>query len=127
MKLLLDTHVFLWWISRDPRLSPPALEAISGRANEVMLSVVSSWEISTKYALGRLQLGQEPARLIPRMVRKHQLGVLNLKLSHTLALSSLPPNHGDPFDRMLVCQALDEGLTMVSGDAMVARYLQVLW
>lgn len=128
MRVLLDTHAFLWWIADDERLSRRARHAIAEGSNEVLLSAVSSWEIVLKTALGRLELPEPASRFIPVQVEANAFGVLPLHLAHTLAVHGLPDHHRDPFDRLLIGQALTEGIPIVSGDRQMARYqIRVIW
>jgi PIN domain nuclease of toxin-antitoxin system len=126
--LLLDTHAFIWWATRDPRLSGRAREAIAASATPVFLSVVTPWEIAIKHALGRLELADTPRSLVYAQIARHGYQPLDVALEHALAAGELPLHHGDPFDRLLIAQARTEGLSLVSGDAIFARYdLTVLW
>ncbi len=121
-RLLLDTHAFLWWISDDPRLSRPAREAIADGRNAVFLSAASAWEMAIKSGLGRLRLPEDLEAFLAEQLRANGFKPLPVTLSHALAVRQLPDHHKDPFDRMLVAQAIREDLTLVSGDAEIARY-----
>jgi PIN domain nuclease of toxin-antitoxin system len=128
VKALLDTHAFLWWIDDDHRLSPTARSWIENGQNEVLFSVVSAWEIVVKHALGRLGLDGTISELIPDQIERNAFQVLPLHLRHALRLSSLPDLHRDPFDRMLVAQAQEERIPILSGDRELSRYpAQVVW
>ena len=122
MKLLLDTHVFLWYISADPQLPTPFRDAIRDPGNEVYLSVVSVWEAVIKNSLGRLPLPEDPAKYLPRQREAHQVAPLPLDESALEHLSSLPPLHRDPFDRILVAQAIQHKLSLVTVDDAVRAY-----
>ncbi|MEZ5285882.1 MAG: type II toxin-antitoxin system VapC family toxin [Vicinamibacterales bacterium] len=123
MTLLLDTHVVLWWQRDDRRLNRAAREAIAG-ADIVWVSAVSGWEVAIKAALGRLRL-DEP---FPVLVRADDFTELPMTLAHTTRLETLPRHHPDPFDRMLIAQALVERATLVSHDRALEPYgAQVLW
>ena len=123
MKLLLDTHVVLWWQRDDRRLNAAARRAIAG-ADIVWVSAVSAWEVTIKAALGRLRL-DEPFGVL---LAADDFTELPLTLAHADALSALPPHHADPFDRALVAQARVEGATLVSHDRALAPYgLPVIW
>jgi PIN domain nuclease of toxin-antitoxin system len=123
MKLLLDTHVVLWWQRDDRRLSQAARRAI-GRADVVWVSAVSAWEVSIKVALGRLRLA-EPFRVL---LAADDFSELPLTLEHADALAELPAHHADPFDRVLVAQARVEGATLVSHDRALAPYqARMIW
>jgi PIN domain nuclease of toxin-antitoxin system len=126
--LLLDTHTFIWWATRDPRLSAPAREALAAPDSTVFLSVVTPWEMTIKHAIGRLELDEPPRSLVYAQMARHDYRPLAVELEHVLAVSELPLHHRDPFDRLLIAQARAEGLSLVSGDAVFAEYdLPVLW
>lgn len=128
MRLLLDTCTFLWLCEDSPRLSAVARAAFRAQANEVMLSAVSTWEISVKHALGRLPLPQPPHHWVPAQREAHAIEPLPLTEEATLHAHRLPAFHADPFDRLLVCQALAEGLCILTPDAMVSQYpVKTLW
>lgn len=128
MRLLLDTHTFLWWLTDAPKLSGPAHEAIADPGNDVLVSPVIGWEITIKAALGRLQLPDPPPEFIPDQLRKNDFGVLPVSMQHALEVSHLPPHHQDPFDRLLIAQARSEGIPLVSGDAEFRAYeVGILW
>lgn len=122
MRLLLDTHVFLWFISADPRLPEKWCDAIRDFENEVCLSVVSIWEAMVKYALGKLPLPHPPERYLPTQRVQHQMTSLPLDEASVCHLSTLPSVHRDPFDRMLVCQAIEHVLTIVTVDPVFEAY-----
>ncbi len=127
MRLLLDTHTFIWWDSDPARLSGVALSAISDPANSVCLSVVSAWEIVIKAQLGRLQL-RLPLSEIVAQQQANGLEILPVILAHTLAIAGLAPVHKDPFDRLLIAQAMVEGMELVSADHSLAHYpIPILW
>ena len=122
MKILLDTHIFLGFISGDIRLSTDVRDAIRDPDNEVYLSAVSVWEAIVKYQLGKLPL-PEPAEIyLPKQRDIHQIVSLALDESSVAQLANLPLLHRDPFDRMLICQALQNGLTIATVDAAVRAY-----
>jgi len=122
VKLLLDTSAFLWWITEHQSLSQRARDLISDADNEVWFSVVSSWEIVIKAGLGRVQLPEKVERFLPKQVGANGFQVLPVHLRHTLRVAGLPVLHRDPFDRLLVAQAIVEGFTIVSGDQQLSRY-----
>ena len=119
---MLDTCAFLWLIRGDASLSPAARRIISEAENEIYLSSVSAWEIGVKYNLGKLQLPVEPSIFVPRETTRHRIQPLDLSHSAALAASNLPLHHKDPFDRLLVGQALVEGLIILSPDPLVQKY-----
>lgn len=122
MKLLLDTHIFLWFISGDARLAGNFRDAIQDPANDAYLSTVSLWEISVKYHLGRLPLPQPPEIYIPLQRQRHSIASLSLDEASVTQLAKLPPIHSDPFDRMLICQALEHQMTIVTVDHVFPSY-----
>ena len=128
MKILLDTCTFLWVIVDAPELSNPARELFVDPANEVYLSAVSTWEIAIKHALGRLPLPEPPERFIPAQRKQHGIDALPLEEEATLYLGRLPDHHTDPFDRMLICQAIVHGLVILTPDELVVRYpVRTIW
>jgi PIN domain nuclease of toxin-antitoxin system len=128
MKLLLDTHTFIWWDSDPPRLSPHVFEICRDSENLLLLSVVSVWEIQIKLLLGRLTLGLPLPELIDAQRRINRIEVLPVNLEHARALDRLPALHKDPFDRMLIAQAQVEGATVLSKDPIFSEYpVQVVW
>ena len=122
MKILLDTHIFLWFISGESRLSADIRDAIRDLDNEIYLSVVSIWESIVKYQLGKLPLPESPETYLPKQRDFHQIINLDLDESSVLQLSKLPLLHRDPFDRMLICQALHHDMTIATVDASVHAY-----
>lgn len=122
MRLLLDTHIFLWYITADSRLSDDFRSAIQDSANEVYLSTICVWEAVIKYQLGRLPLPAPPAELLPSQREAHGIASLAIDELAMTHLAALPPLHRDPFDRLLVAQALQHELTIVSVDANVLAY-----
>ena len=118
MRLLLDTHVFLWWLADDDRLKKAEREAIREPENDVYLSAASIWEIVIKQGLGRLRVPESAS------VAARRLGLqpLPITFEHAEATATLPPLHGDPFDRILVAQARTETLTLVSYDTAIRAY-----
>lgn len=128
MKLLLDTHVFIWWDSDPARLSPRALALCQDPQNTLMLSVISIWEMVIKIQLGKLKLSLALPEVIESQQRVNGVEVLPAVLSHVLTLEKLPAYHKDPFDRLLVAQAVVEDAVLVSADPNIARYpVQVVW
>lgn len=127
MNLLLDTHSFLWLIKGDARLSSHAKTAFQS-ANCVFLSSVSVWEITQKYHSGKLPLPSEAARYIQEQRTLHQIQPLPFTEEECMHLANLPPVHRDPFDRMLICQAIEHGLTIVTNDRAIMAYpIKTLW
>jgi len=122
MKVLLDTHIFLWYISGDKRLSNDKRDSIRDSNNEVYLSVISIWEAIIKYQLGKLPLPQPPEMYLPAQRQQHQIMSLTLNEDSVAHLAQLPALHRDPFDRMLICQANVHGLSLMTDDAIVQQY-----
>lgn len=128
MKLLADTCAFLWMAAEPAQLSKRAREALIDREHTVYLSAVSVIEICIKHALGQLSLPAGPAVWIPEMRVRHELDTLALDELASLRMAELPSVHRDPFDRMLVCQALAYDLTVVTSDAAFPKYgVKTLW
>jgi PIN domain nuclease of toxin-antitoxin system len=126
--LLLDTHAFLWWVADDERLSRAAAAAIADGANEAFVSAASAWEVVVKAGLGRLEVPEPVDRWLPAQLEQNALVPLPITMGHTLGVSSLPPLHRDPFDRVLVAQAVHERMALVSGDAAFSGYpVDVVW
>lgn len=125
MRLLLDTHIFLWYISGDERLSRAVEEAVSNPENEVYLSGVSLWETIIKYQLGKLPLPQAPETYLPEQRRRHRIASLSVSESDVIQLASLPPLHRDPFDRLLLSQAKAQQLTLLTVDEAMLAYPDV--
>jgi PIN domain nuclease of toxin-antitoxin system len=122
MRILLDTHIFLWFISGDTQLSTDVRDAIRDPDNEVYLSAVSVWEAIVKYQLGKLPLPEHPETYLPKQRDLHQIASLPLDESSVVQLAKLPPLHRDPFDRMLICQALQHDLTLATVDTAIRAY-----
>ena len=128
MKLLLDTHTFLWWIIDSTELSSKARELISDGRNTLFWSAVSSWEVSIKYALGRLPLPELPEIFLPAELEKNRIKSLPVFDSHAYQAGQLPHYHRDPFDRMLVAQAQIESLILLSIDRPLSLYdVNIYW
>ena len=118
MRLLLDTHTFLWWLSDWERISESARAAIADPNNEVLISAVTGWEIGIKKARGRLVAPDNLAAVVEEKRFEH----LSLTFAHAERAAALPPHHRDPFDRMLIAQAQAEGLVLVTRDSRIADY-----
>lgn len=118
MRLLLDSHAFLWWLDQAPTLSPHAYEAIADPENEIAVSAVTPWELEIKRASGKLK---SPQDVVGRL-KAEQFQALAITVEHGIAAARLPLHHRDPFDRMLIAQAQIEGLTIVTRDPRFALY-----
>lgn len=118
MRLLLDTHVLLWWLSDDPSLGEVARGGIADPTSSVFVSAATVWEISIKQALGKLET---PPDLV-RQIELNRFEPLSITVSHAYRAGTLPRHHDDPFDRMLVAQAMMESLTLLTRDLRISRY-----
>lgn len=128
MKLLLDTCTFLWIALDSPELSPRARALFQGVDHEVYLSAASAWEIGIKYSLGRLPLPEPPGRFVPAQREWHAIDSLPIDEESVLQADRLPLLHRDPFDRLLVCQAVVHGLAILTPDPLIAAYpVRVFW
>ncbi len=119
MKLLLDSHAFLWWLSEDPKLGAKARQAVADPASTVHISAATIWELSIKSALGKLDL--DGADLVEE-IEANDFVELPMTARHSLAAAGLPRHHDDPFDRMLIAQARIEGLTILTRDSVFRDY-----
>lgn len=122
MNLLLDTHALLWYAIGDPRLSPTARNAIADANHRVAMSVVSAWEIAIKLSSGKLQLDLNFREFVDGCTSTYQFVWLPVEPRHLVTVRSLPFYHRDPFDRMLIAQALTDDLTLVSTDTVFDTY-----
>jgi PIN domain nuclease of toxin-antitoxin system len=128
MRILLDTHTFLWWNMEAPQLSPLAREIISNGENEIFLSAASVWEISIKAAKGKLVLPEPPAQYIANRMGLYRFQPLLIELSHSARVYDLPHHHDDPFDRMLIAQSQVEQMPLLSADSEIRKYeVEVIW
>jgi PIN domain nuclease of toxin-antitoxin system len=127
MKLLLDTHTFMWWDSEPSQLSKRVDAAMRDPANEIVLSVISIWEMSIKAQLGKLNLRIPLANIVAEQ-RANGLRLLPVSLEHVLEVERLPPIHRDPFDRLLAAQSIIEGLEFATKDAIFENYpVRLFW
>ena len=122
MRLLLDTHSLLWFALGDARLSPAALALINDGGNDKLVSPASYWEIAIKVSIGKLALNQSYEDFIDRGIRQNGFDILPIDPRHTGRVAALPFHHKDPFDRLLIAQALTEGIAIVGADALFDRY-----
>ena len=128
MRVLLDTHAFLWWITDDPKLSLRAGEIIKNMDNEVFVSAASGWELVIKTQLGRLKISENPIDFIREQIQLNAFQSLAIRMNHALQIFSLPGHHKDPFDRLLVAQAQVEEMSILTADPQIARYdVAVIW
>lgn len=118
LRILLDSHVFLWWIDDPERIATPVRDAIADGRNDVHLSLASVWELAIKIGAGKLAV---PIPLA-EMVQRSEIPVLPIAFDHVIAAGALPPHHRDPIDRLMVSQALAEGLTVATRDPVFSKY-----
>ncbi|MBI3972519.1 MAG: type II toxin-antitoxin system VapC family toxin [Chloroflexi bacterium] len=122
MGLLLDTNAFLWWIAGGHLLSHAAYDAIADSTNRVFFSAVCSWEIAIKLATGKLRVTPDATTWLPDELQKNHFIELPITVAHTMAVEHLSMHHRDPFDRLLIAQAMEENLTIVTRDASFSQY-----
>jgi PIN domain nuclease of toxin-antitoxin system len=122
MKLLLDTHALLWSATAPDRLAPEAKAVLEDGTHEILVSIVTAWEIAIKQSLGKLDLAQPAERWLPDVLNRTGFEIADLSLSAALRVRSLAWHHRDPFDRLLIAQALDQGFTIVTRDAVFDAY-----
>jgi PIN domain nuclease of toxin-antitoxin system len=128
VNLLLDTHAFLWFIEGSERFSATARDLIEDSANQPFLSAASLWEMAIKLSLGRLHLGRPFEELIPEQMRLNGIQLLGIELEHVAPVTTLPFHHRDPFDRLIVAQAMVEQMPIVSADPAFDAYpIEKLW
>lgn len=128
MKVLLDTCAFLWLVTDDPKLSPLAKEIFLDSGNELLLSAATGFEITIKYSLGKLRLAEAPKAFISNRIQANALTELPISMNHTYALHNLPLHHKDPFDRLLVAQAMVNRIPLLSPDGQLSAYdITRLW
>lgn len=127
-RLLIDTHVFLWWVNDAPDLTATARLAISDADNECYLSIASCWEMAIKSSLGKLSLAKPLERFVSEQLRANNFTLLNIELRHAAKVEKLPFHHRDPYDRLLIAQAITEKLIIVAADSAFSAYgVKILW
>ena len=122
MRLLLDTQIFLWFLSDESRIPAEAREAIESSENSVLVSAASVWEIAIKASIGRLKIARTDVRKLPELIGASGFDELPVLARHAAAVSTLPMHHRDPFDRLLIAQTRTEGLALVTIDPAIRRY-----
>ena len=128
MNLLLDSHSFVWWRDEPPKLSPTAFAEISNPHNDIFLSVATVWELQIKIALRKFTINGGLKNAVEDEQRSNGFQILPVQLAHALHLENLPPHHKDPFDRLLISQAIVENMTLVGADTDFAKYqVNLLW
>jgi PIN domain nuclease of toxin-antitoxin system len=126
--LLLDTHTMLWFFWNDPQLSVHAKALIEDADNRKLVSIASCWEVAIKVGLGKLDLGEPTRSFLPREIARNNFQLLPISLGHATMVEGLVAHHRDPFDRLLVAQAMTEGLPLVSTDGIFDQYgINRLW
>ena len=128
MKVLLDTHVILWWLTDDPKLPEAPREVISGPGNEILASAASAWEISTKYRLGKLPQAANVAVDFDSVLIRAGMTPLPITVAHAVRAGALEGDHRDPFDRMLIAQGQLESVPVVTGDFAFSLFdVELIW
>lgn len=128
MNLLLDTHAFIWWLTDQSHLSARSLQALMNNDNTVILSVASIWEMTIKLKIGKLSVVGDLKDIVQQQVQVNRIQLLAISSVHALKTLDLPLHHRDPFDRMLIAQALSEEMTLITTDASMTAYgVNVLW
>jgi PIN domain nuclease of toxin-antitoxin system len=128
VRILLDTHVFLWWNEASPELSKRAYALLSDPRNTLLLSVVSAWELVLKMQTGKLKLPEPASVYVPTRIAHYGIESLEVTLQHVLRCDSLPLYHRDPFDRLLIAQSLVEEVPILTADPLIRKYsVEVLW
>jgi PIN domain nuclease of toxin-antitoxin system len=125
LKILLDTHTFLWWSLEPERLPQKLLDLLISPTNQIFFSVVSSWEAQIKIGLGKLKLNESLQAIIDKEIKNNQWTVLPVHLQHTYFLDKLPPVHKDPFDRLLIAQGITEDLVLATKDPFILSYKKI--
>ncbi|BBO80295.1 type II toxin-antitoxin system VapC family toxin [Desulfosarcina ovata] len=125
---LIDTHCWLWWHIEPSKLSRKVIELVEDGSTTIFFSVVSAWEIVIKYRLQKLRLPLNPYEYIPKRLEISYMDVLPVQLEHTLQVENLPDHHKDPFDRLLIAQAISEKLNLISSDCQMSSYdVEIVW
>ena len=128
MKVLVDTHAMLWWLAGDERLSTPALRLLEDPANVRWISIGTLWETTIKMSAGRLTVSELDVAAIVDVLKEQEFAILPVRVEDLVRLETLPWIHRDPFDRMLVAQALAEGVAILTADGMIGRYaVETIW
>jgi PIN domain nuclease of toxin-antitoxin system len=122
MRVLVDTHVFLWWVEGDRTLPAKARAALADRDNECLVSLASVWELAIKAGLGKLKLALPVQRYVVEHVAANGFRMLDIQMAHVGRVESLASHHGDPFDRLLIAQALEERIPVVTADPVFRDY-----
>ena len=128
MRVLVDTHVFLWWVGGDRALPAKARAVLANPENECLISMVSAWELAIKTGLGKLKLALPVKRYIVENVAANGFRMLAIQIAHVGRVETLARHHGDPFDRLLIAQALEENIALVTADPIFRNYgVKQIW
>jgi PIN domain nuclease of toxin-antitoxin system len=128
VRLLLDTHAFMWWVLDDPRLSATGRDLIADRSNDVLLSAASAYEIAVKAGRGRLTLPEPPESYVASRMVGEGFTPLAIQVAHAVRAGSLPPIHRDPWDRLLVAQGQLDDVPILTADPLIGRYeVETIW
>ena len=128
MRVLLDTHTFIWFVTDSPRLSATAKAFIEDEYNEKLLSIASVWEMAIKHSIGKLNFELPFTIFVEQQINQNSMSVLNVRLSHINVVANLPLHHRDPFDRLIISQAMVEQIPVVGTDKIFDSYpIQRLW
>jgi len=128
VKALLDTHTFIWWATNDASLSAAVKTVVGDRANDIFLSAASTWEMAIKISIGKLSLAQPVGSFVSALISQYQFQNLTITHEHTYRVETLPLHHKDPFDRLLIAQALIENLVILTRDPEFLPYgVSILW
>ncbi len=128
MRVLLDTHAFIWWVTNNSQLSDAARACIADSDNNVFLSTASAWEIVIKVNIGKLILPEPPKSYIPSRLASNQFESLPIQMNHVLQVTALPNHHRDPFDRLLIAQSQAEEMPILTADYLIVQYsVNVIW
>ena len=128
MKYLLDTHVFIWMANEPAKLSSTAAQLITDPANWLLLSLASVWEMQIKIQLGKMRLKLPLTELVAQQRQTNQIQLLPITFRHIITLENLPSHHKDPFDRLLIAQAIFEDIALIGDDPLIAKYpVKVVW
>ena len=128
MRVLVDTHAFIWWVTNNAQLSDAARACIADSDNNVFLSTASAWEIIIKVNIGKLILPESPRSYIPSRLASNQFESLPIQMNHVLQVATLPNHHRDPFDRLLIAQSQAEQMPILTSDHLIVQYsVNVIW
>lgn len=122
MNYLLDTHIFLWWVMDDPKLDDNIRELIGNAPSNLLLSAASAWEMAIKAQAGKLTLPESVVEFTQKQLALNDIGSLDITTEHALTIFRLPMHHKDPFDRMLIAQAMVEDLILITNDELIRQY-----